>query len=158
MQITDLEIDKIKLYEKNQKKHPEIQISNIAKSIEKYGFIQPVVLDKNNEVIIGHGRILAAKQLGIEKIPCVYADSLTEEQVKELRILDNKLNESEWDFEKLKQELEELDLSDFDIDFNIPEDIEFNEEALNNLFEDAEPKEKEAKMIQCPHCGEMFEA
>ena len=158
MKITEIKIDDIHLYEKNQKKHPEEQIRNIAKSIEKYGFVQPVVLDKNNEVIIGHGRILAAKELGTEKIPCVYADSLTEEQVKELRILDNKLNESEWDFEMLKQELEELDLSEFDIDFNIPEDIEFNEDVLNNLFEDAEPKDKEPKMIQCPHCGEMFEA
>lgn len=158
LKITEIKIDDIHLYEKNQKKHPEEQIRNIAKSIEKYGFVQPVVLDKNNEVIIGHGRILAAKELGTEKIPCVYADSLTEEQVKELRILDNKLNESEWDFEMLKQELEELDLSEFDIDFNIPEDIEFNEDVLNNLFEDAEPKDKEPKMIQCPHCGEMFEA
>lgn len=158
MKIKEISIGEIKLYAKNQKKHPEEQISNIAKSIEKYGFIQPLVLDKNNEVIIGHGRLLAAQKLELQKLPCVYADSLTENQVKELRILDNKLNESNWDFELLKEEIGQLDFSDFEIDFNIPEDIDVDLDALNDLFEDTEQKEKEPKMIKCPHCGEMFEA
>lgn len=158
MKISEVSISEIKMYEKNQKKHPDEQINNIAISIDKYGFVQPLVLDSNNEIIIGHGRYLAAKKLGIEKVPSVYADNLSEEQIRELRIIDNKLNESEWDIENLKLDLEELDFSEFNIDFNLPEDIEFNEDALNNLFEDAEPKEKEPKKIQCPHCGEWFEA
>lgn len=120
MDIKEIKLDKIRQYEKNQKKHPETQVKNIATSIEKYGFVQPLVLSKDNEIIIGHGRFLAAQSIGMENVPCVYADNLSEDQIKELRIMDNKLNESDWDFELLKEELDGLDLGDFDIDFEIP--------------------------------------
>lgn len=158
MTTVDVRLDSIKPYENNQKKHDDTQINNIAISINKYGFIQPLVLDKDNNIIIGHGRYLAAEKLGMGSVPAVYAENLTDEQIRELRILDNKLNESEWDIEKLKLDLEELDFSEFDITFDLPDEIEFNEDELNNLFEDAETKEKEPKKIQCPHCGEWFEA
>ena len=59
MVIEEVKIKDIKPYERNQKKHPESQVKNIAKSIEKYGFVQPIVIDKNNEIIIGHGRYMA---------------------------------------------------------------------------------------------------
>lgn len=158
MTTVDVRLDSIKPYENNQKKHDDTQINNIAISINKYGFIQPLVLDKDNNIIIGHGRYLAAEKLGMGSVPAVYAENLTDEQIRELRILDNKLNESEWDVEKLKLDLDELDFSEFDITFDLPDEIEFNEDELNNLFEDAETKEKEPKKIQCPHCGEWFEA
>ena len=158
MTTVDVRLDSIKPYERNQKKHDDTQINNIAISINKYGFIQPLVLDKDNNIIIGHGRYLAAEKLGMGSVPAVYVENLTDEQIRELRILDNKLNESEWDVEKLKLDLEELDFSEFDLDFNLPEDVEFDEDKLNNLFEDAETKDKEPKQIQCPHCGEWFDA
>lgn len=96
MKVQNIKIEVIKPYEKNTKKHPETQIKNIAESIKQFGFIQPVVLDNNNEIIIGHGRYLASQLLGYEEIPCVFVENLSEEQVRKLRILDNKLNESEW--------------------------------------------------------------
>lgn len=158
MTTVDVRLADIKPYEKNQKKHDDTQVNNIAISIDKYGFVQPLVLDKDNNIIIGHGRYLAAEKLKMESVPVVYAENLTDEQIRELRILDNKLNESEWDIDKLKLDLEELDFSEFDLSFDIPDQIEFDEDKLNNLFEDAETKEKEPKKIQCPHCGEWFEA
>ena len=69
MDIVNIKVADIKPYPKNTKKHPAEQISNIAKSIEKYGFIQPIVLDKNNEIVIGHGRILASKKLKMQEVP-----------------------------------------------------------------------------------------
>lgn len=126
MEIKNIKVADIIPYAKNQKKHPDVQIKNIATSISKYGFVQPVVLDANNEVIIGHGRILAAKKLKLDTVPCVYADGLTDEQIRELCIIDNKLNESEWDMDLLSLDLSELDFSDFDIDFNLDD----NDDAI----------------------------
>ena len=158
MKIEELKLTDIKPYERNQKKHPDEQINNIAISIDKYGFIQPIVIDRNNEIVIGHGRYLAAKKLNSKTVPCVKIEDLDEDEIRKLRIIDNKLNESEWDIENLKLDIEELDFSEFDLDFNLPEEIAFDEDKLNNLFEDAETKDKEPKQIQCPHCGEWFEA
>lgn len=88
-------------------------------------------------------------------MPCVRVDDLTDEQVKKLRIVDNKANESPWDFDLLEQELENLDMDDFDFDFLIATDM--SDEKLNDLFVDDETEPKEPKKIQCPHCGEWFE-
>lgn len=134
MDIKEINLADIKPYAKNQKKHPETQVKNIATSIQKYGFVQPVVLDTNNEVIIGHGRLLAAKQLKMKQIPCVYAENLTDEQIRELRIIDNKLNESEWDIDFLKLDLDELDFSDFDIDFGLSDEEEVAEDDDENIY------------------------
>ena len=124
MVIEEVKIKDIKPYERNQKKHPESQMKNIAKSIEKYGFVQPIVIDKNNEIIIGHGRYMAGGDiLGMETVPCVRAENLTDKQIRELRILDNKLNESDWNIDNLKLDLDDLDFSDFeDLNFNLFDD------------------------------------
>lgn len=122
MKVVEKSIKDLKPYEKNTKKHDQTQIDNVAESIRQYGFVQPIVIDKNNEVVIGHCRLLAAEQLNLETVPCVRVDDLTDEQVKALRIVDNKSNESEWDFDFLAEELAEIDLSDFDFDFGIKRD------------------------------------
>lgn len=125
MKIEEVKLSDIKPYAKNQKKHPEAQVKNIAKSIQKYGFVQPIVIDKNNEIIIGHGRYMAGGDiLGMETVPCVRVENLTENEIRELRIIDNKLNESDWDMDLLKDDLYDLNFDDFDIDFGLDEDDE----------------------------------
>ena len=122
MDIKNIAVKDLVPYEKNTKKHDDVQINNVAESIKKYGFVQPIVIDKNNVVVIGHCRLLAAKKLKMADVPCVCVEDLTEEQVKALRIVDNKSNESPWDFDFLADELADLDLSDFDFDFGVDTD------------------------------------
>ena len=119
MDIKNIAVKDLIPYEKNTKRHDDVQINNVAESIRQYGFVQPIVIDKNNVVVIGHCRLLAAKKLKMEKVPCVCVDDLTEEQVKALRIVDNKSNESDWLNDILELELPDVDLSAFDFDFGL---------------------------------------
>ena len=119
MQIIQRTISELIPYEKNTKKHDDVQINNVAESIKQYGFVQPIVVDKNNVVVIGHCRLLAAKKLKMSEVPCVCVEDLTEEQVKALRIVDNKSNESDWLNDILELELPDVDLSAFDFDFGL---------------------------------------
>ena len=132
MDIKNIAVKDLIPYEKNTKKHDEVQINNVAESIKQYGFVQPIVIDKNNVVVIGHCRLLAAKKLKMADVPCVCVEDLTEEQVKALRIVDNKSNESPWDFDFLADELADLDLSDFDFDFGIDTDAEEETEIVED--------------------------
>ena len=119
MNVVYKAIGELTPYEKNAKKHDQKQIDNVAESLRQFGFVQPVVVDKDGVIVIGHCRVLAAKKLGMKEVPCVSVDELTPEQVQALRIVDNKTNESEWDFDLLAAELPEIDLSAFDFDFDI---------------------------------------
>lgn len=111
-------------YKRNTKMHDRRQILNVAESIRQYGFVQPIVIDKNNVVVIGHCRLAAALELDMQEVPCVCVDDLTPKQVKALRIVDNKTNESPWYFDILGGELEEIDLSAFDFDFGFEDEEE----------------------------------
>jgi hypothetical protein len=91
-------------------------------SIRQFGFAQPIVVDKNNVVIIGHCRLIAAKRLGLREVPVLRMEELTEEQAQKLRLLDNKLNESEWDIELLSEDVPELDWEGFDVDWELTDD------------------------------------
>ena len=124
MNVKNINIKDIRPYKNNAKKHDETQINNVAESIKQYGFVQPIVIDKDGVIVIGHCRALAAKKLGLKEVPCVCVEDLTEEQVKALRIVDNKSNESEWDFDILSDELADLDFSGFDFDFRLETDGE----------------------------------
>lgn len=119
MELKNVSVKDLIPYEKNTKKHDDVQINNVAESIKQYGFVQPIVIDKNNVVVIGHCRLLAAKKLKMTDVPCVCVDDLTEEQVKALRIVDNKSNESPWDFDFLADELAEINLDAFNFDFGV---------------------------------------
>ena len=129
-------------YSKNAKKHDNRQINNVAESIKQYGFVQPIVIDRDGVIVIGHCMALAAKKLGMKEVPCVCVDDLTPEQVNALRIVDNKSNESDWDYDLLADELEELDLSDFDFDFGIEgkEETDIVEDEAPEVDEDADSK------------------
>lgn len=118
MNVVYKKLREITPYDKNAKKHDKTKIANVAESIKQYGFVQPIVIDRDGVIVIGHCRALAAKKLGMKEVPCVCVDDLTPEQVNALRLVDNKSNESDWDFDLLKDELPELDLSDFDFDFD----------------------------------------
>ena len=107
--IINKPIDSLIPYINNPKQHPADQVDKIASSIKNYGFTVPMVIDGQNEIIMGHGRLQAAKKLGMEEVPCIVRDDLTESQVKALRIADNKVSESEWDADLLMMELEGLD-------------------------------------------------
>lgn len=117
MQIIQKKLADIVPYANNTKKHDETQIKNVAESIKKYGWVQPLVIDDDGTIVIGHCRALAAEKLGMEEVPCVVVSDLTEEEINALRIVDNKTNESPWDFDLLSAELPEIDLSDFEFDF-----------------------------------------
>ena len=130
-------------YERNTKKHDKTQINNVAESIKQFGFVQPVVIDADGVIVIGHCRVLAAKKLGMKELPCVCVDDLTPEQVNALRIVDNKSNESAWDMDFLSLELPEVELSAFVFDFGIEPDCESSGEVVEDeapeVDEDAEP-------------------
>ncbi len=161
MKIVQLKTSNLIPYARNNKIHSETQIKKIASSIKEFGWKQPVVVDSGNEIIIGHGRVLAAELLKMEEVPCIIADDLSKQQIKALRISDNKLSDiSEWNKEFLSLELEELsevfDMTNFGF-----EDYELSETDidLGDFFEETESQEseQESKKITCPHCGEEVE-
>ena len=126
MEIEMRRLTELVPYAANAKKHDARQVANLAESIRRYGFVQPVVVDANDVIVIGHGRVLGAKDAGLEEVPCVCVDNLTPKQVRELRLLDNKLNESAWDLDLLADELPGLDLSTFDFEWGELPGAEFD--------------------------------
>ena len=135
MQIEYIPVDCIQPYERNAKKHSPEQVEQIANSIREFGFKQPLVVDAKNVLVIGHGRLMAAKLLEMVEVPCVRADDLTPEQIKALRLADNKLNESDWDMALLEIELAditELDMVDFGFDLGIDGTSFFDREDRND--------------------------
>ena len=130
------QIKELKPYKKNAKKHNKEQVEQIANSIKEFGFTQPVIIDKHDCVVAGHGRILGAKKVGLKQVPTVCLDELTEEQIKAYRLVDNKLNESEWDKKTLKEELDELyssfSMEDFGFGISI-ENIDLLQEGRREI-------------------------
>ena len=148
MNIKNIAVKDLIPYEKNTKKHDDVQINNVAESIKQYGFVQPIVIDKNNVVVIGHCRLLAAKKLKMQEVPCVCVDDLTEEQVKALRIVDNKSNESDWLNDILELELTDVDLSDFYFDFGLDKKKEKEEIAGEVEFSEILGEENNYLVLQ----------
>lgn len=110
MKISEIDINELKPYDKNAKKHPQKQVDLLAKSIERFGFTTPLLINENNEVIAGHGRLLALKQLNRTKANVVRLEGLSKSEVKALRLADNKIAEmGEWDMDLAIGELKELD-------------------------------------------------
>ena len=138
MKIEYKKIEDVIPYENNPRKNDNA-VDYVANSIKEFGFKVPIIIDKENVIVTGHTRLKAAEKLGLEKVPCIYADDLTEEQIKAFRIADNKVSEfSTWDLDKLNLELEDLniDMSDFGFeDINIEsDDDEFIGEPTETNF------------------------
>ena len=119
MNIIEKNLKDIKPYEKNPRKNDNA-VEYVANSIKEFGFQQPIVIDKNGVIVAGHTRYKAAKKLGLEKVPCIIADDLTDEQIKAYRLVDNKVSElADWDIDLLGEELDgifDIDMSDFGFD------------------------------------------
>lgn len=109
MQITEIKVSELKAYEKNPRKNDNA-VEPVAESIKQFGFKVPIIIDKDNIIVAGHTRLKAAKKLGMKTVPCIVADDLTPEQVKQFRLADNKVSElAAWNPEMLAEELKEID-------------------------------------------------
>lgn len=152
MNIVEKRLDEIRPYENNPRRNDEA-VQYVAESIRQFGWKQPIVIDRDGVIIVGHTRYKAAQSLGLETVPCMIADDLTPEQVKAYRLADNKVGEiAGWDFERLEAELEGIDSLNM-VDFGFT-DTEM--EDIDNLFAPATKKEKKSKEICCPNCGKHF--
>lgn len=155
LKIEYMAVEDIIPYANNARKN-EAAVPEVKASIEAFGFRVPVCVDRDNVLVYGHTRLLAAKDLGYTELPVVRADDLTPAQVRAFRLADNKVAEkSAWDFDKLREELDgiTIDMSQFGF---TPEDIP----DIDGFFADAgERKEREPEKITatCPHCGKEFE-
>ena len=128
-------------YANNSRTHSDEQINQVASSIKEFGFTNPVLVDEQNGIVAGHGRVMAANKLGLEEVPCIVLDGLTKAQKKAYVIADNQLAlNSGWDLGMLKLEVESLKEMDFDLDV-----MGFDEGFVDNLFEfvDYSDKNKE---------------
>lgn len=138
MEVKSVSIDKIKPYENNPRDN-EAGVDAVANSIDEFGWQQPIVVDKNNVIIVGHTRYLAAKKLGLKEVPVKVATGLTPEQVKAYRLADNKTGElTDWDMGLLDGELDDIlgiDMTDFGFDFGsdeLPDDFFENSPTPND--------------------------
>ena len=146
--IEEVELEKLVPYEKNAKIHGDFQLEKLKKSILEFGFLSPCLIDKDFNLIAGHGRVMAAKELKLEKVPCVFVEGLSDKQRRAYILADNKLGElAEWDMDLVLEELKdlaaedfEIDLTGFDLDFSIEDDSDLPEEE--DEFEDIEKLEK----------------
>ena len=156
MQIKEVPISEVTPYERNAKKHPQDQIEHIANSLKRFGWKQPLVVDKDGVVVVGHGRLLAARKLGYEKVPVLYADDLTEDEIKAFRLADNKTNESAWDDELLDLELDEIeDINMGEFGFSRGLDVSEEEGAIiEDDYEVKLPEEPKSKRGDIYQLGE----
>ncbi len=130
MKIEIADINSIIPYENNPRKLSEQAIEKVAMSLKEYGFRQPIVVDKDRIIVVGHTRFRASKKLGFKEVPITIADNLTPEQINGYRIADNRTSqESEWDFQPLQKELSDL----ADLNFNL-ELTGFNDSELDNYI------------------------
>ena len=147
MIISEKKLGDIRPYEKNPRKN-DTAVQYVAESIKQFGFKVPIVIDSNGVIVAGHTRWKAAKKLGLETVPCVVADDLTDEQIKAFRLADNKVAEkAEWDFDLLTVELDEL----FDFDMAVLGFDDTEEElAMDEIESDKEKTGRVIVSINCP--------
>lgn len=170
MNIREVSIARLREYENNPRNN-DLAVEKVKYSIERFGFLFPVVVDMNYTIVAGHTRVRACRELGIQSVPCIIADELTEDQINLFRLVDNKTSEySDWDFEKLKNELSLVDLTldenqllldrfelsaeVFDIE---AEQAEIKIPAFNFMGVNDQPKPKKptVKTINSPANGEV---
>jgi len=187
--MTDWSADKVQQkgvnslipYDRNPNTHPDSQIERLANSIREWGWTVPIIIDENDMVLAGHGRLFAAQKLNMETVPCVIVEGWTESQKKAYVIADNKLAEgSEWNSELYFSELKDISDSGFDLDLvgfdesmastfspNITPSTQFgdiSEDDVNKAAQNLDSriaglsaeKSLTATEVMCPHCAETF--
>lgn len=138
LNIQYMSLDELKEYKANPRDN-EKAVEKVAKSIEEFGFKVPIVVDGKNEIIAGHTRLKASRRLGLDEVPVIVAEDLSEKQIKAFRIADNKVSEqSTWEKSLLKLELEDLE----------EEFTGFDDDELADLFDDEEEEEEEEPEIE----------
>ena len=155
MQIYDKRLDEIKPYENNPR-HNDNAVDAVAASIREFGFKVPLVVDSDGVIVAGHTRYKAAKKLGLQTVPCLVADDLTQEQVNAFRLADNKVGElATWDLDTLKVELDnigEIDMSEFG--FSLDGIGEEPQEVHEDDFDEEPPEDPKAKRGDIYQLGE----
>lgn len=164
MKIETIDIERVIPYARNPRKNAGA-VDKVAASLREFGFRQPIVVDENYTVIVGHTRLLAAKKLGMNEVPVHIAEGLTDAQVKAYRIADNRVGEeAEWDRELLQVELHDLESKEFDValtgfdgaelsEIMFPPDFSPGSENDQGKLDELEPK-----WVTCPNCREKFDA
>lgn len=133
MKIIDKKLKELKPY-LNNPRHNGKAVPAVKESILKFGFKVPLVIDKNNVIVCGHTRFYASKEIGLETVPCIIADDLSEEQINAFRLVDNRTSEfADWNFEKLAEELSEL------------QDFDFEPFGFDDLMAGLQPLEEETE-------------
>lgn len=165
MKIEEIKLSDLKEYGRNARTHSAEQIEQLKRSITEFGFTNPVLIDEQNVLIAGHGRLSAARALKMEKVPCIRLTGLSEAQRKALRIADNQLAlNAGWDEELLKIELVELQDMDFDLDL-----VGFSLDEVEAILTGESPAQESGKTPdnfkdvgktemkhKCPRCGFGF--
>lgn len=174
IKIQEIELSKLLPYAKNARTHSEKQVEQIAASIKEFGFVNPVLVNSDKVIIAGHGRVLAARLLKLEKVPAIEISHLSERQIKALVLADNRIAmNAGWDYELLSAEMSELVDLEFDVELT-----GFNEQEIDGLLRDTldiiplqatvierpssekleaiNPKSKSKIVHTCPSCGEKF--
>lgn len=157
MEVKDVKLSEIRPYENNPRFNDDA-VEAVANSIQEFGFKQPIVVDSDGVIIVGHTRYKAAQELGLETVPVLVADDLTEDQVKAYRLADNKVGElATWDLGALDIELEEIELDMEAFGFDLDPMQEPSQEIKNTSEElDIEEFEEDNFDHKCPRCGMAF--
>lgn len=166
LRIEYIPIEDIKPYENNAKLHPQEQIQQIKNSILEFGFDDPIAIWKDNIIIEGHGRLIAAQELGYKEIPVIRLDNLTDEQRRAYTLVHNKLTmNSGFDIEMLNIELggiDRIDMSDFGFEFEPSFGDSSDSEVVEDDYNEEPPAEPKAKLgdiwqlgrwVYCKKCG-----
>lgn len=157
MKIEYMPIEELKPYANNAKVHTAEQIEQIKQSIQEFGFNDPIAIWRNNEIIEGHGRLIAASEMGLEKVPVIRLDGLTDQQRKAYILIHNKLTmDTGFNFDLLMDELDNLSIDMAKYGFDLDE--EDSDYEIENTEYDAEEFNDEKFEYECPECGFKFNA
>ena len=159
-QLEQIPVSDLVFYSKNSRTHSSEQVAQIAGSIQEFGFCNPVLIDAENSIIAGHGRVLAATRLKLETVPCIRLSHLTDAQKRAYVIADNRLAlNAGWDIELLANELSDLHADDFDMSL-----LGFDPDELSNLMEikdvqtESPKREVTGSLVTCPRCQFEFDS